>query len=99
MRIKQRDAFRRRIFFDWIFWNLCPLFNTGRNKRKIIKKGCSICPESRKKVTKILIKTWLISSLASDFIRYLLVVFMVFLGFSNAKRDDNLYGHSEEEGS
>jgi len=56
-RIKQRDAFRRRIFFDWIFWNLCPLFNTGRNKRKIIKKGCSICPESRKKVTKILIKT------------------------------------------
>jgi len=56
-RIKQRDAFRRRIFFDWIFWNLCPLFNTGRNKRKKIKKGCSICPESRKKVTKILIKT------------------------------------------
>jgi len=33
------------------------LFNTGRNKRKIIKKGCSICPESRKKVIKILIKT------------------------------------------
>jgi len=26
-------------------------------KRKKIKKGCSICPESRKKVTKILIKT------------------------------------------
>jgi len=56
-RIKQRDTFRRRIFFDWIFWDLCPLFNTGRNKRKKIKKGCSICPESRKKVTKILIKT------------------------------------------
>ena len=96
-RVKQRDAFRRRIFFDWIFWNLCPLFNTGRNKRKIIKKGCSICSESRKKVIKILIKTWLISSLASDFIRHLLVVFLIFLCFFNATGDDNLYNHSEEE--
>ena len=98
-RIKQRDAFRRRIFFDWIFWNLCPLFNTGRNKRKIIKKGCSICPESRKKVTKILIKTWLISSLASDFIRRLLVVFLVFFSSCNTKWVDNMYHHSEKESS
>ena len=57
MRRKKSAALRLGIRFDWIFWNLCPLFNTGRNKRKIIKKGCSICPESRKKVTKILIKT------------------------------------------
>ena len=96
-RVKQRDEFRRRIFFDWIFWNLCPLFNTGRNKRKIIKKGCSICPEIRKKIIKILIKTWLISSLASDFIRDLLVVVLIFLSFFNATGDDNLYNHSEEE--
>ena len=96
-RIKQRDAFRRRIFFDWIFWNLCPLFNTGRNKRKIIKKGWSICPETRKKVTKILIKTWLISSLASDFIGYLLIVVLIFLGFCNAMGDENLYNHSKED--
>ena len=96
-RIKQRDVFRRCIFFDWIFWNLCPLFNTGRNKRKIIKKGCSICPESRKKVIKMLTKMWLNSKVTSDFIGHLLILILLFLSFFNATGDDNLYNHSEEE--
>lgn len=44
-------------------------------------------------------KNMTVSSLASDFIRQLLVVFLIFLSFLDAKWDDNLYGQSEEEGS
>ena len=96
-RIKQRDTFRRRIFFDWIFWNLCPLFNIGRNKRKMIKKGRVICPETRTKVIKMLTKMWLNSKVTSDFIGHLLILILIFLSFFNATGDDNLYNHSEEE--
>ena len=96
-RIKQRDTFRRRIFWDWIFWSLCPLFNKGRNKRKIIKKGRVICPETRKKVIKILTKMWLISKVTSDFIRHLLILILILLGFCNATGDEELYACPEED--
>ena len=96
-RIKQRDTFRRRIFLDWIFWSICPLFSKGRNKRKMIKKGRVICPETRTKVIKMLTKIWLNSKVTSDFIGHLLILILIVLSFSNATGDDNLYNHSEEE--
>ena len=96
-RIKQRDAFKKRIFFDVIFWNLCPLFKTGRTKRKMIRKGRVTWPYTRKKVTKMLTKIWLKIKVCNDFISFLLIVVLIFLGFSNAKPDDNLHHQSEEE--
>ena len=96
-RIKQRDTFRRRIFLDWIFWSICPLFSKGRNKRKMIKKGRVICPENRTKVIKMLTKIWLNSKVISDFIRHLLIIILIFLGFFNATGDEELYACSEED--
>ena len=95
-RIKQRDTFRRRIFLDWIFWSICPLFSKGRNKRKMIKKGRVICPENRTKVIKMLTKIWLNSKVTSDFIRYLLILIRIFFSFCNATGDEELYARSEE---
>lgn len=96
-RIKQRDTFRSRIFLDWIFWSICPLFSKGRNKRKMIKKGRVICPETRTKVIKMLTKMWLNSKVISDFIRYLLILILILLSFSNATGDEELYACSEED--
>ena len=98
-RIKQRDTFRRRIFLDWIFWNICPLFSKGRNKRKMIKKGRVICPETRTKVIKMLTKMWLNSKVSNDFIGHLLILILIliFLSFCNATGDEELYACSEED--
>ena len=95
-RIKQRDTFRRRIFLDWIFWSVCPVFSKGRNKRKMIKKGRVICPKTRTKVIKMLTKMWLNSKVTSDFIRHLLILILILLSFCNATGDENLYNHPEE---
>ena len=96
-RIKQRDTFRRRIFLDWIFWSICPLFSKGRNKRKMIKKGRVICPENRTKVIKMLTKIWLNSKVTSDFIGHLLILILLFFSFCNATGDEELYACSEED--
>lgn len=96
-RIKQRDAFRRRIFLDLIFWNLCPLFNTGRANRKTIRNGRVIWPWTKKKVIKMPTKIWVSSKFCNDFISFLLIVVLVFLGFSNTTGDEELCARSEED--